>query len=36
LFDARRAEIERVFNAGGQATEGGRLFTQPVRLDVLE
>jgi ubiquinone/menaquinone biosynthesis C-methylase UbiE len=36
LFDARRAEIERVFNAGGAATERGRLFTQPFRLDVLE
>lgn len=35
LFDERRAEIERVFNASGTATEHGRLFTQTLRLDVL-
>lgn len=35
LFDARRVEIERVFNATGVATECGRLFTQAFRLDVL-
>jgi len=34
-FDARLAELEQVFAAEGLPVEGGRLFTQPFRLDVL-
>jgi SAM-dependent methyltransferase len=34
-FDAQRAGIDRLFRSGGVATDRGRLFTQPIRLDVL-
>jgi len=34
-FDSRLAELEQVFATEGKPVEGGRLFTQPFRLDVL-
>jgi len=34
-FDARLAELERAFATEGKPVEGGRLFTQLFRLDVL-
>jgi ubiquinone/menaquinone biosynthesis C-methylase UbiE len=34
-FNARRDEVQRIFESSGEAVDQGRRFEQPFRLDVL-